>query len=685
MQKFDLTDEQLGEMWDTFDFNRAEAFVRRKQKKLTLATFKKNKELMKKISLEITLSLPAKCLAVREVSEKLSPAVGVDGVRWITSAEKMRASFNLTSKDYKAKNYKRFIITDSKANKERRVNIPAMQDRAMQILCMYALSPISEATADRKSFAYRKGRSALDVHALIMSMLLEKNPPKFFVICDIKSYYDSISHAWLIKNIPMQKHILAEFLNAGIVFDNQLFPSEDVGISLGCNISTILANMTLDGIQNLLYDLQKDKEIDYYDGYAIRFADDILISARTFESANTFLKKVEEFIRERGLRFSDEKTYVTTIEKGFDFLSRHYYKKDGIIYCNPSEKAVNKLKDELLTLFNLQKRWSQKKLIDLINSKLNGWATYHRIEDSNKEFVYIDNYINALLLRLAKKMHPKSSIEILKKKYWYLDNKGRQVFALYNNKNIKIIKLEDVVLVKQQRLDTSKNIYLDEEYFKTRNVDQDIDKVSGKYKTIWQRQDGKCYFCDNPIKINQAKRLVIKDLTSKDNTIRNLAYVHDYCIASETTYINIDNQQSKSIDISSIIESINDFDILKIQTQNSKYSKLYEYFAKSEKSTFILKFSEIENIINTKLCKSLYNNEKSWFYKGKNLITNSWDKNGYKVKRVYINEKKVTFIRVKKSLSKVNIPEQLLSSNIPKSAKEELEQFFKYIIDKYGL
>lgn len=684
MNSIVFPEDTLSKLWDEYDFKLAEEKVIKWQKELTKAVLTKNEEKIKTISIKITTSLEARYLAVREVSEINTPAVGVDGIRWVTSAEKMQAVFDLKRDDYKAKNYKRFVITDIKSQKERRINIPAMQDRAMQILQMYALSPISEATADRKSFAYRKGRSALDVHALIMHTFIEKNPPKYVVICDVKSYYDTISHEWLLNNIPMNKHVLYQFLKSGIVFNNELFPPEENGISLGWNISTILGNMTLDGLQYLLYNLQDKDNMDYYDGYVIRYADDILITARTEESAKCFLEKVKHFINERGLRLSEEKTYITTIDNGFDFLSRHYYRENNIIRCKPSNLAVIKFESDLTTLINSKKRWTQKKLIDTINAKLNGWATYHRVEESLEAFKHIDNVITALLLRLMKETHPKTAVAVLTKKYWYLDNMKRQIFALPINRNIKIIKLEDVILVNHKRLNTSKNIYLDEEYFKERNVNQDIQKVSNKYKKIWEQQEGKCYYCDNPIKINHRKKVITKNLTLKDNTIRNMAYVHEYCVNSETTYINIENNVT-GVNIDDIISSINDIGILKVQTQNSKYSNLYEYFAKCEKQTFCIKFSKLEEIIGCKLCKSLYEKESYWFVKGKNLISNSWIRNGYKVKRVFLSEKKVTFIRAKKQLSKINIPDEILSSNIPKAAKDEIERFFDYIIDKYGL
>ena len=73
-----------------------------------------------------------------------------------------------------------------------------------------------------------------------MDLLKEPNAPEWFLICDVKSCYDSISHKWLLDNIPMNKHILKEFIEAGIVFNNEIFPV-DTGISLGCNIYSLIA------------------------------------------------------------------------------------------------------------------------------------------------------------------------------------------------------------------------------------------------------------------------------------------------------------------------------------------------------------------------------------------------------------------------------------------------------------
>lgn len=680
----ELPDSLLEKYWINYDFEKAQKNLKEYQILLTKAVFQKRDDDVVRLSNRIVNSLDAKVLAVRKVSEELNSATGIDRVRWVSPAEKMRASMSLNPKDYKAKPFKHFVIRDEKANKERRINIPSMFDRAMQVLYLMALTPIAEATADRKSFAFRQGRSALDVHSLIMNALNEKDPPKYIVICDVKSYYDTISHEWILNNIPMDKKVLKEFLRAGFVFNNEIFPT-DVGISLGCNISPTIGNMVLDGLQYRLYDLQEQDNVDYYDGYVIRFADDILIFARTKESADTFLKETTNFIEERGLKINQKKTYITTIEEGFDFLSRTYYKSYGFVRCVPSNKSIENFKHDLYDLIlNNDKRRSQKKLIETLNAKLTGWAMYHRVSDAYEVFKNIDSYVSALLLNLIKKMYPKLPMKTLTKKYWYIDSKGREIFALPTNKSINVIKLEDVILVTHKRLDLKKNIYLDEGYFEDRTKTQDINKVVGKYKTIWNQQNGKCYYCGKTISANQPRKLVIKNITSKDKSLKNYAYIHSFCSDSEIVFVNSPYHDVEKVDIERVISEIKDPKVIHILAKKGKYSKLSEYFANCNKYTFCIKFSEIEKIIDNKLCNSLYKYESYWRLKGNGLISSCWLDNGYQIKRLYLKEKKVTFIRTKKISSKLSIPDELLG-NLPDNAVNELNQFFDYIIKKYGL
>lgn len=678
-------DEILSQMWNSIDWQSTEEKVLKWQKILSIAAFKNDKEQIKKLSIRIVSSIEAKTLAVHKVSEVMKSSPGIDNVRWIKASDKMRAAISLSSYNYKSKPFKRFVINDARSSKERRIGIPSMYDRAMQVLYSMALEPISEATADRKSFAFRKGRSALDAHAFIMDLLKEPNAPEWFLICDVKSCYDSISHKWLLENIPMNKHVLKEFIAAGIVFNNEIFPV-DTGISLGCNISPLLGNMALDGIQKLLYNLQgNQKNIDYFDGYVVRFADDICISARSKESAEKYLEALKEFLAVRGLEVSQKKTHINHICTGFDFLSRFYCKINGHVYCIPSEKAVKNFEKDLEDLIlNPDTKWSQKKLIQSINTKLHGWASYHRVEEASEIFKHIDVLVSALLLRLMKNMYPKKDTKMLINKYWYKDNLGRQTFTLTTNKNIQVLNLDDVVLVEHKKINTKKNIFLDPEYFADRLDSQEILKVSGKYKSVWDRQDGKCYYCDKKINPDQPRRIIFKKL-SKDKSIRNMAYVHEFCMDDEVVFVDSDFFHLKDVDVYQIIHDIQNADEVKKRKRKSIYENLFEYFSNCNKPIFTLQFKDIEDILGFKLCHSAYTHSCYWYRKGSGLLSNNWLDNGYSIQKLYLDKQKIVFKREKKKSSKLNIPSSLLSSKLPNSAKYELEQFFDYIINKYGL
>ena len=107
------------------------------------------------------------------------------------------------------------------------LTVPTMYDRAMQALYALALDPVSESTADRKSFGFRKGRSCHDACEYVFTALSRKFCAEWILEGDIKGCFDHISHDWLIDNIPMDKSILKQFLKAGFIFKDELFPTDD--------------------------------------------------------------------------------------------------------------------------------------------------------------------------------------------------------------------------------------------------------------------------------------------------------------------------------------------------------------------------------------------------------------------------------------------------------------------------
>lgn len=108
-------------------------------------------------------------------------------------------------------------------------------------------------------------------------MLTSPTAPQFSVKSDIKSFYATVQHDWMIKNIPMDKEILEEFLRAGHIFAGELYPSNGIGISEGSSLSAMLANLILNGLQKYIYNaIGSFQTKDFENGRMIRYVDDVI-------------------------------------------------------------------------------------------------------------------------------------------------------------------------------------------------------------------------------------------------------------------------------------------------------------------------------------------------------------------------------------------------------------------------
>lgn len=160
-----LKNTDLTHLWESVDWEQAEQNLRRMQAALAKVAQTKNPVLIAKWQKRITFSLDARLLAVRHTCETGGGA-GIDNIKWTTPHEKMFAALSFTTFGYQAMP-SRLLLIQSKNGKERRIHIDTYYDRAMQCLYAYALDPIAESWGDRKSFAYRKGRSAYDLNEYI--------------------------------------------------------------------------------------------------------------------------------------------------------------------------------------------------------------------------------------------------------------------------------------------------------------------------------------------------------------------------------------------------------------------------------------------------------------------------------------------------------------------------------------
>ena len=690
----ELTDAELISQWKKIDWDAVEERLRKYQCEMSIAAYIYDNFKVRALQKKIVEDLGIRCLAVKQVAMSKAGA-GVDHVRWTKPLEMMKAAIDLKSEDYHAQPMRVIKFLSRNTGKWRISHILTYRDRAMSILHGYTLIPVTEALADENSFAFRPNRSSQDAHGCIITALRGRDAPQWVVCADVKSFYATLQHAWLLEHIPMNKHVLNELLDMGIVFAGELFDSDGAGLSEGSNLSPYLANFCLDGLQSWIYQglHGSDKVMsDRANGRMIRYADDILVTVRDEETGKRVIGLIREFLESRGLKLSAEKTKVVQVSKGFTFLSRTYIKNGELLYSYPAEEAVERFIAEIQNTISESSIMSQRQLITKLNQKLHGWTNYYRGTDALKAFRKVDAAVQTALLEKAIALHPKLPIEKIKHKYWYQEHDGRYSYALPDDKSVKVIHIADTLLIAPKLVPFGTRSHINpfvEKYFTAaKEHDQEIQNVTGKYKAIWQRQNGRCFYCGRHILIDQPRAVVPYDL-SKSPSKFNLAYIHKICEPNEYQQIcidDVDDEFAKKYDILNSLENIiSEEDSSITLNRNWKYNALREYFEKSARPSITLKFSEIEKIIDSELPPS-HTTKRFWYRNGKKIcICHAWESEGYKIRNLSIDKQKITLYRAEDDMGKLEIPEALLNKKIPINAIWELEKHFDYIIKKYAL
>ena len=113
--------------------------------------------------------------------------------------------------------------------------------------------------------------------------------------------------------------------------------------------------------------------------HLVRYADDFMITGASKELLEKEAKPlVTAFLQERGLELSQEKTKITHIEDGFDFLGQHIRQYNGKVLIKPSKKHVHPFLTDIRKVIKGHKQVKTVALINMLNPKLRGWALYHR-------------------------------------------------------------------------------------------------------------------------------------------------------------------------------------------------------------------------------------------------------------------------------------------------------------------
>lgn len=400
--------------WKAINWNTVEYEVKRLQLRIAKAIKIGRYAKAKALQWLLTHSFYGKLLAVRRVTQNTGKRTpGIDGIVWKTDRQKINAVMTLGRRGYKAQPLRRIYIP-KKNGKLRPLGIPTKQDRAQQALHLLGLIPIAEIQADTNSYGFRPKRSTHDAIAQCFTVLSQKSAAQWVLEGDIKACFDKISHQWLEKHVMMDKLVLRQWLKAGYI-DKDVFHDTEDGTPQGGLCSPTLANIALDGLETIIQRLAKTGEKVHF----VRYADDFICTANSKETLeNKIQPAIINFLKERGLELSLEKTKITHISEGFDFLGFNVRKYKEKLLIKPSDSSVKKFTENIRETIQKLGNTSTIKLISSLNSKIRGWANYYRACVAKQIFNGIDHAVFQSIWKMLKRKHSNKSTSWIRDKYF---------------------------------------------------------------------------------------------------------------------------------------------------------------------------------------------------------------------------------------------------------------------------
>ena len=396
--------------------------------------------------------------------------------------------------------------------KKRPLGIPVMLDRIAQDIIRTAIEPITEFHFDDSSHGFRPKRGCHDAIEDVF-MKLSRNyasTPKWILEGDISGCFDNIRHETVINELR-KWHIpetitdaIRKILTGKISEGQTLFPSEK-GTPQGGVISPMLANVALTELDELCRARGKTWASNG-NTPLVRYADDFIVVCDTKEKAQQCKEELSTWLkREVGLELSSEKTSITHVSQGFDFLGfnvRKYYPKSlklkpKLLIKPAEEKVAGFLRDIRQTIKTMRPAKTED-LIKILNPRIRGWGLYYSRVVSKKTFSKIDREIYQALWRWAKRRHPKKGNGWIKNRYFKTFAGSRWTFTGENG--TRLMKMSSLRIRRHIKLRNGMKVYASDratlEYWRNRGYKSVLNQIyTLKAGSLYKRQKGICPYC----------------------------------------------------------------------------------------------------------------------------------------------------------------------------------------------
>lgn len=341
--------------------------------------------------------------------------------------------------------------------KLRRLGIPTVADRVVQASLKLVLEPIFEAEFLPCSYGFRPKRRAHDAVAEVRYLASRPRSYEWVVEGDIKACFDEIDHTALLGRVRRRigdKRVLVlvkAFLKAGVLTEDDNLEATTAGTPQGGILSPLLANVALSVLDEHIAQApggpasgKSERARRLRNGLPnfrlVRYADDWCLMVKgTRADAEHLREEIAQVLSTMGLRLSPDKTLITHIDEGLDFLgwriqrhrkrgtSRHY------VYTYPSKKAVQSAKRKVKGLCRqVPVNQPLDELLRRLNPMLRGWCGYFRPGVSSAVFAYLGCHVWQTVWRWLRRKHRRSTWKELRHRYcgggWQPQGETRALF-----------------------------------------------------------------------------------------------------------------------------------------------------------------------------------------------------------------------------------------------------------------
>jgi RNA-directed DNA polymerase len=241
------------------------------------------------------------------------------------------------------------------------------------------------------------------------------------------------------------------------------------------------------------------------------------------------------------LELSKEKTLITHISEGFNFLGQNVRKYDGKLLIKPSAKNVKTFLDSIRETIRANRSAKQETLISLLNPKIRGWANYHRHVVAKKTYVAVDHHIWRALWRWARRRHPNKLSEWVRQKYFRTLDHRHWVFATQTRgydgqpRTLALISASGTRIVRHVRVKADANPFDPawDSYFAQRKLLRMLERLQERSfpNRLCQQQKGQCPGCGQLI--DEEDRWVIQPAVpfkaGGTRSLTNLKLLHSSC------------------------------------------------------------------------------------------------------------------------------------------------------------